>query len=422
MSDNQAALACNDHDVLGSTQKSNKVDMPGEGTTWQKNAFHIDGWDPILGRHVRRRCTSEGYDDLADSEEEFVMVLKDSNESVSKKEVNSAKTPSRGSDSGGEERRRENVKLRIELSTVQKQLEARDKELRGLQDLLGVRTRELQDARTFLDTADLVSGEDIISMAEVLNAEIFQTAAYMADSSVLGAKCRLVDTEEINRWLGADFVEMLRSGKNTETRVQCLQVALQASLVRSCMATIAMWHPNSTIDEPLRQLYSKIQQTSLAPVAGRWRMMTRSKSKYSTPEETEKFYVPWMVRRVILVLLLAGWESDGTKTWEACVDTVMEKYGRRIRDIVMLMTRLDKTIHENVVSKDIVVCIAAGGDQYDPGTMENADGPAEKVQLSDRVMYTSDLGLKVTKACEAGTSEGEAYLLKPKVVLRSSLA
>ncbi len=129
-----------------------------------------------------------------------------------------------------------------------------------------------------------------------------------------------------------------------------------------------------------------------------------------------------MVRRAILVLLLAGWDSDGTKTWEACVDTVMEKYGRRIRDIVKLMMRLDKAIHESVVSKDIVVCIAAGGNEYDPVIMENADGPAEKVQPSDRVTCTSDLGLKVTEASEDGTSGGDTYLLKPKVVLRSSLA
>ncbi|KAK0434132.1 hypothetical protein EV421DRAFT_1841589 [Armillaria borealis] len=423
MSDNQAVLACNDHDALGSAQKSNTVDMPGEVSTWRKNALHIDGWDPISGQHVRRRGTSEGYDDLADSDDEFVVVSKDSDESVPKKEVKSAKTPSRGSDSGEEERSRlENSKLKMELSTVQKQLEARDIELRGLQDLLDVRTRELQDARTYLDTADLVSGEDVVSMAEALNAEIFQTAAYMADSSAFGAKCRLVDTGEVDPWLGADFVEILRSGKDTETRVQCVQVALQASLVRSCMATIAMWHPDSKIDEGLRQLYSKIQKTSTFPVAGRWRVMTRSKSKYSTPEEVEKSYIPWMVRRAILVLLLAGWDSDGTKTWEACVDTVMEKYGRRIRDIVRLMMILDKAISESVVSKDIVVCIAAGGNQYDPGTMENADGPAEKVPPSDCVMCTSDLGLKVTEASEDGTSEEDTYLLKPKVVLRSSLA
>ncbi len=171
--------------------------------------------------------------------------------------------PSRGSKSSDEERsRRENSKLRMELSTVQNQLEARDIELRGLQDLLDVRTRELQDARTYLDTADLVSGEDVVSMAEALNAEIFQTAAYIADSSAFGAKCRLVVTEEVDPWLGADFVEILRSGKDAEARVQCVQVALQASLVRSCMATIAMWHPDPKIDEGLRQLYSKIQKTS----------------------------------------------------------------------------------------------------------------------------------------------------------------
>ncbi|KAK0240862.1 hypothetical protein EDD85DRAFT_816603 [Armillaria nabsnona] len=340
----------------------------------------------------------------ADSDDEFVVVSKDSDESVSKKEAKSAKMPSRGSESSDEEcSRRENSKLRMELSTVQKQLEARDIEL----------TRELQDARTY----------NVVSMAEALNAEIFQTAAYMVESSAFGAKCRLVVTEEVNPWLGTDFVKILGLGKDAEARVQCVQVALQALLVRSCMATIAMWHPDSKIDEGLRQLYLKIQKTStLVPVAGRWRVITRSESKYSTPEEAEKSYIPWMVRRAILVLLLAGWDSDGMKTWEAYVDTVMEKYGRRIQDIVKLMMRLDKAIHKSVFSKDIFVCIAAGGNQYNPGTMENTDGPAEKGQPSDRVMCMSDLGLKVMEASENGTSGGDTYLLKPKVVLRSSLA
>lgn len=80
MSDNQAALACNDHDALGSTQKSNTVDTPGEVSTWRENTLHIDGWDPVSRQHIRRSCTSEGYDDLADSDDEFVVVSKDSDE------------------------------------------------------------------------------------------------------------------------------------------------------------------------------------------------------------------------------------------------------------------------------------------------------------------------------------------------------
>ncbi|KAK0448946.1 uncharacterized protein EV420DRAFT_835194 [Desarmillaria tabescens] len=319
----------------------------------------------------------------------------------------------------------ENSKSRDESSTIQKQLEAKlnslGAEMQGLRCLLDVRTRELQDARMYLNTVDLVSGEDVVSMAEALNAEIFQAAAYMADSSVFGAKSRLTETKEIAPWIGVDFIEILRSEKDAETRVHAVQVALQASLARSCMATIAMWHPDSKIDEGLRQVYSKIQKTSLAPVAARWRVMTRSNSKYSTSEEVEKSYIPWMVRRAVLVLLLAGWDSDGTKTWDACVTTVMNKYGRRVRDIIKLMMGLDKAISESIVSKDIIVCIAASGDQYDPGSMENTDGPAEKVQPSDRVMCTSDLGLKVTATSGDGSAERDTYLLKPKVVLRSSL-
>ncbi|KAK0212137.1 hypothetical protein DFS33DRAFT_1376631 [Desarmillaria ectypa] len=426
MSDSQGVLATHNHDAPGSPQKINTVDMPGEVSSYWENAIRIDGWDPISKQNSRQNCSSEGLEDLAESDEEFVVVSRD-DESVPKEETKRAKTPSRecDSDKEAENLRLENSELRKDPLIAQEQLKAelnsRNLELKSLQYLLDVRTRELQVARTYLDTVDLVSGEDIVSMAEALNAEIFQVAAYMADSSMFSAKCRLAETEEITPWLGADLVEILRSGKDAEGRAHAVQVGLQASLARSCMATIGMWHPDSKIDESLRQLYAKIQKTSLVSVAARWRVMTRSKSKYSTQEEAEKSYIPWMVRRAILVLLLAGWDSDGTKTWDACVGTIMEKYGRRIRDVVKLMMRLDRAISESVVSKDIIICIAASGNQYDPGSMENADGPDEKVQASDRVICTSDLGLKVTEASDDGTSEGDTYLLKPKVVLRSSL-
>ena len=48
-------------------------------------------------------------------------------------------------------------------------------------NLLQVRTADLKGAEAFLTTADQYSGSDIINMVNLLNAEIFQAAAYIAE-------------------------------------------------------------------------------------------------------------------------------------------------------------------------------------------------------------------------------------------------
>jgi hypothetical protein len=53
-----------------------------------------------------------------------------------------------------------------------------------LHTLLNDRTFELKGAQSFLTTADASSGADVISMLQRLNAEVLQSAAYMAESMV----------------------------------------------------------------------------------------------------------------------------------------------------------------------------------------------------------------------------------------------
>ncbi|KAK0209596.1 hypothetical protein IW262DRAFT_1281438 [Armillaria fumosa] len=301
----------------------------------------------------------------------------------------------------------------MELSTVQKQLETRDKELRGLQDLLDVRTRELQDARTFLDTADLVSGEDIISMAEALNAEIFQTAAYMADSSVFGVKCRLVDTGEVDPWLGADFVEILRSGKNTEARVQCVQIALQASLVRSCMATIAMWHPDPKIDEGLRQLYSKIQKTEKQAIAGKWRALTQK--AIEPPSKHDEAEIQTVLEETLAnILTMAGYDPGDNKLAETLLGSGIAKK----------LVELRFCARQGVTSCEMEPVYIAPGLLFNSEAMEDAlsRGDLKQQDGEMQICSTTELGLAAIEGW--GLEEPESslkFLKKAKVILLSGL-
>jgi hypothetical protein len=70
------------------------------------------------------------------------------------------------------------------LDTTTNELKAMSEQNAQLHTLLNDRTFELKGAQSFLTTADASSGADVISVLQKLNAEVLQSAAYMAESMV----------------------------------------------------------------------------------------------------------------------------------------------------------------------------------------------------------------------------------------------
>lgn len=68
-----------------------------------------------------------------------------------------------------------------EIRALKERLQYADEKNMQTTNLLQVRTADLKGAETFLTTADQFAGSDIISMVDILNAEIFQAAAFMAE-------------------------------------------------------------------------------------------------------------------------------------------------------------------------------------------------------------------------------------------------
>jgi hypothetical protein len=133
-----------------------------------------------------------------------------------------------------------------ELRTAQARLRAAEEKQLNLSKLLEVRTADLNGVQTFLTTADTYSGAEIIAMVETLNAEIFQTAAYMAeliedDSMVASVQERNKNVErsrqmmetQLRRDLGEDLWQYFQK-KYTELCVEPLplQLAFQCILSR----------------------------------------------------------------------------------------------------------------------------------------------------------------------------------------------
>ncbi|KAK0196202.1 hypothetical protein F5146DRAFT_1028832 [Armillaria mellea] len=352
-----------------------------------------------------------------------------------KQTLNNQKPSETTSNEGVKELRKELGLAGRKIVLLEEEMAARDKDLIQLHTdlerekaarkderrLLDIRTQELQDAHAYSMRSDALSTDELVAKVESLNAEIYQVSAYMADSMTFGAR---VDFEaaraEAVHWFGSYIIDLLCSTINEETRMQVVQIAMQAALVQSCADFISMWHMEKRTDDNLSRLYAKIQATNTQVVAGRWRAMTRSGSKYESLSDIKKEWIKIVVRKLAMVLIFAGWTGVGTNpTWEACTSFLTKRYGERIEEILHLAMDLDRGMGEGIVSEDIVIFSVGGGSSFVPDTMENGDGEFT-VLNSDHVLCTCELGLKVSRSVQKDGNS--AILVKPKVVLCSTMS
>lgn len=163
------------------------------------------------------------------------------------------------------------------------QLEVLERQNRMLQDQVRRQSRELQSTMSQslprpiqnLQPLEPSGKEDIsggvIGLLDTLNSEIFQTAAFMADSlsyTNSGALSAQISKEAIKRstqTIGQPIVLILRSRlaqTNADFDPLPIQIALQACLVDSCMRIISSWYPGHwEYSDFLSTIYSRIQGT-----------------------------------------------------------------------------------------------------------------------------------------------------------------
>jgi len=158
-----------------------------------------------------------------------------------------------------------------EIKTLRDQSNRMEAEHSQTRTLLEARTLELKGAQSFLTTADSLSGAEVSSMTEGLNAEILQASAFMADSFKfrwMERDSRATLTEARTRTeniLGPQMLKMLSSVCHSEDPL-VVQIALQACMTKLASLAIEAWHLNPSRDPGiLADVYLLVRDTGMFP-------------------------------------------------------------------------------------------------------------------------------------------------------------
>ncbi|KAF9047807.1 hypothetical protein BJ165DRAFT_1403443 [Panaeolus papilionaceus] len=319
---------------------------------------------------------------------------------------------------------------RMELNMREKARAAEENQVQ-LQALLDVRTNELKGAQSFLTMVDTYSGADVVKMVEVLNAEIFQTSAYMSElvEEVLPDEAVRVRWEDcltpealagVRAEVGEELVAFIgRKGPEIRDDTLPLQIAIQSILVW-WSAYMINGFCDGIPGEQMMNLYENIRRTEPQAVSARWRAIT-TKQLAGTARSLNNDVI---LRILIGLLKMGGWSADlqtSAKSTTAIQESIsiIEKAWKDIR----------VAAKEGVISCDIELVYSKPGLRFDSEYMEDSYVDGETATLDsdspdDTVLCTVALGLKrsTAKPSPSGLNEfQEDLLVKPKVVLSSLL-
>lgn len=158
-------------------------------------------------------------------------------------------------------------------------------------------------------------------------------------------------------------------------------------------------------------------------VSGRWRALTRGKSKYAlvTSESTNRL-ASTFVDGISHTLIVAGWPLGVVEARKE----VVAKFNARLLGITRMAQQLDKATGEDVISRDLEVYRALEGEPFDHTRMGDAfeENSSRKSQRKSRgtVICTTSLGLRVAAANtppggQHATDSGPDILLKAMTII-----
>lgn len=152
------------------------------------------------------------------------------------------------------------------LDAATNQLKAMSEQKAQLHTLLDDRTFELKGAQSFLTTADTSSGADVISMLQRLNAEVLQSAAYMAESMVdtfsfeSGGVVRNENAYEVVTGLfGQSLAHYLVTKKHKDDPL-LIQITFQSCFIKFLEIVIcSLTLPGEDVNRVLGSTYQRIR-------------------------------------------------------------------------------------------------------------------------------------------------------------------
>ncbi|KAF8959253.1 hypothetical protein BDZ97DRAFT_1667426 [Flammula alnicola] len=320
-----------------------------------------------------------------------------------------------------------------ELRTTQTRLRAAEEKNLQMAKLLEVKTADLNGVQTFLTTADVYSGAEIIAMVESLNAEIFQASAFMAelieDETMVASalersknleRCKQVLEGQVRRQIGNDlFAHFEHKYADVRAEPLPLQLALQCLLSAWCThktRSFALSH----FGDNLEKLYRQIRESEAQAIAGRWRAITSAQMSSFDTQAPASFAVDMLLS----LLCLCGWSMTSQQSKKAVLSVQ-----QMVFTIEKMWVQLKKATKEGITTADMEVFVIPTGSLFGEGMEDTyADNSSGVVVDSGgqgkRILCTVGMGLRRTtiKRVEGGPSANKyEVLLKPKVALGSVL-
>lgn len=166
-------------------------------------------------------------------------------------------------------------KALTEAGTLRRQLEVKESDIKAARNelqqvrtkldevlvLLDTRTRELKGAQAFLTKADTLSGAEVIALVEALNAEIMQTAAFVADSFDFArqpehaTEIKEADTR-IKELMGSTMTSLLSTVQHSSDPL-LVQIALQGATVEFARWIVMTWDFDGLqAEHPLAEIFN----------------------------------------------------------------------------------------------------------------------------------------------------------------------
>ncbi|KIM76592.1 hypothetical protein PILCRDRAFT_34404, partial [Piloderma croceum F 1598] len=278
--------------------------------------------------------------------------------------------------------------------------------------LLDTRTSELKGAQAFLTKADSVAGADVVRMVEGLDAEILQTAAFMADHFVFdGGKQDMNDEvhEAVGRLgelLGPRMVDLLGSTDHAHDPT-LIQLACQATIAAYCRYIIVSWDFDDIhYDQFLKDIYATVHEAEDQAVSGRWRALTRThvQSMLHGDADISFSLLPHFAQSLSDILLVAGLKA----AHEHIHEEIMNTFGDKLMIVVRAALALNWVVGKDITSADlepiVVICEAV----FDPAVMADVNGNGELKAEVEHVLCTTDLGLQRVVGKSSKSKDGAA--------------
>ncbi|KAF8632442.1 hypothetical protein AX15_001884 [Amanita polypyramis BW_CC] len=339
-----------------------------------------------------------------------------------------------------ERTRRETTEISSMLAKQADEIEQLNAELTRVQmahdqinRLLQERTAELSSAQAFLGKADNISVSEVAKLVEMLNAEIHQASAFIADSLLCRelSKDDKSDQDELNKalnmlkvYLDNHLCRVLArriSGEVTHFDLITSQIILENGLVRACTDIVNNWNPPSLGSHiTLKPIYDAMRVSEGQAIAGRWRALAQAYAGTQDGKQAQDENAGFLKSVFLNLLIGIGWSLRGPDA------TIPPQYEEKIDDIAKKALELHNIIGKGVTSRDLDVYTILSESPFDPAGMDNAYGKGGRDSTSQcPVLCTVDMGLRYKRIVMPGTSGDEqeeaGTVLKPKVVLVSAL-